>query len=110
MLLNVPVLLVYCWFAMILLNTLRITFVNSTSTELDDIKIEGCENKYIDKLEVGQTKTVWIRIPGDCGVSVTYKLNGQIITEDVTGYVSKESGYITTFKMGTNQKPYDRDL
>jgi hypothetical protein len=110
MLLNIPVLILYCWFAIILANTVRITFVNDTSTQLDNVKIDGCEEKHIDKLNVGESKTVWVHIPGDCGVSITYKLNGQIKTEDVTGYVTNDNGYIMTFKIGTNQKPYDKEL
>jgi hypothetical protein len=110
MLLNIPIAIFYCWLAIALLNTVRITFVNETSSQLDNIKIAGCENKRIDLLKVGQSKTVWIHIPNDCGVSISYKLNGQKKTEDVTGYVTNEGGYIMTFKIGTNQRPYDQDL
>ena len=92
------------------MNTVRITFINSTGTDIKNLKIEGCEEKYIQKLSSGQSKTIWINIPHDCGVDITYQLNGQIKHEDVTGYVANEDGYITTFKIGTNQKPYDRDL
>jgi hypothetical protein len=92
------------------LNTVRTKFVNSTGTEIKDLKISGCEEKYIQRLASGQSKTVWVSIPHDCGVGITYKLNGQTKQEDVTGYVTNEGGYIMTFKIGTNQKPYDHDL
>ena len=110
MLLNIPVLILYSWIGITLLNTVRITFVNSTGTEIKDFKIDGCEEKYIRKLSSGQSKTVWISIPHDCGVGITYKLNGQTKQEDVTGYVTNEGGYIMTFKIGTNQKSYEQDL
>jgi len=110
MLLNVPILVLYCWIGIILLNTVRITFVNKGPTEIKDLKISGCEENYIEKLSSGQSKTVWVSIPHDCGVSITYKLNGQTKEEDVTGYVTNEGGYITTFKIRTNQKAYDHDL
>src|SRR5450759_4307926 len=93
MLLNIPVLILYCWFGITLLNTVRITFINSTGTEIKDLKIDGCEEKYIQELSSGQSKTVWISIPHDCGVGITYKLNGQTKQEDVTGYVTNEGGY-----------------
>jgi hypothetical protein len=110
MLLNIPIFILYCWIGITLLNTVRITFVNSTQAEIDDLKITGCEEKYIPKLSSGQSKTVWISIPHDCGVEISYKLNGQTKEEEITGYVTNEGGYIMTFKIGTNQKPYDQDL
>jgi len=110
MLLNIPIFIFYCWIGITLLNTVRITFINTTQKEIDDLKISGCEEKYIPKLSSGQSKTVWVSIPHDCGVEISYKLNGQTREEDVTGYVTNEGGYIMTFKIGTNQKPYDRDL
>ena len=93
-----------------MLNTVRITFINSTPTEIDELKINGCEEKYIPKLLSGQSKTVWVSIPNDCGVEISYKRNGVTKEEDVTGYVTNEGGYRMTFNIGVNQKPYDRDL
>jgi len=110
MLLNIPIFILYCWIGITLLNTVRITFINSTPTEIDDLKISGCEEKYIQKLSSGQSKTVWLSIPHDCGVGISYELNGQTKEEEVTGYVTNEGGFIMTFKIGANQKPYDRDL
>ena len=110
MLLNIPVVILYCWLGLTLENTVRITFINSTGTEIKDLKIDGCEEKYIQKLSSGQNKTVWVSIPHDCEVNITYQLNGQTKQEDVTGYVTNEGGYKMTFKIGTNQKPYDQDL
>jgi hypothetical protein len=62
MLLNIPVILFYCWVAIILLDTMRITFTNSTQTTLTNINIVGCGGGHIDKLEVGESKTVWVDI------------------------------------------------
>ena len=39
MLLNIPFMLLYCWFAIVLLNTLRITFINETSDTLTDKRL-----------------------------------------------------------------------
>ncbi|HEV8506545.1 MAG TPA: hypothetical protein VGQ53_14135 [Chitinophagaceae bacterium] len=110
MLLNIPIFIFYCWFAIILMNTVRVTFVNSTTDDLVNIKINGCQGRNIDKLKVGQSKTLWIHIPNDCGISIAYKLKGNIVSEDITGYVSSDGGYIMTFYIGTHQKPYDHDL
>lgn len=56
MLLNIPITIFYCWFAIILMDTMRITFINSTTKKLTNLKIIGCESKYIEKLEPYQLK------------------------------------------------------
>lgn len=88
MLLNIPVMLVYCWFAIVLLNTMRITFTNSTDTTLTNINIVGCGGGHIDKLEIGESETVWVDINGDCSISIDYLFNGQRKKEIVAGYVT----------------------
>ena len=110
MLLNITVLIVFSWVSIALSNVVRITFINSTTVALSDIQIAGCEEKVIQKLTPGQSKTVRISIPHDCGVWILYSLNGLTKQEDVTGYVTNDGGYSMTFRIGTNQKPYDQDL
>ena len=109
-LLNIPFLIAYSWIALIWIDTLRITFINDTSACLTNIKVIGCDDRTIERIEKGQSKTVWLKITGDCGTSINYKLNGVEKSEEVTGYVTNGNGYSMTFKIGTNQKPYDHDL
>jgi len=92
MLLNIPVMLFYCWVAIILLDTMRITFTNSTQTTLTNINIVGCGGGHIDKLEIGQSETVWVDITGDCSISVDYFSNGLKKEELVAGYLSGGMG------------------
>jgi hypothetical protein len=92
MLLNIPVMLFYCWVAIILLDTMRITFTNSTQTTLTNINIVGCGGGHIDKLEVGESETVWVDITGDCSINVDYLSNGQQKKESVAGYVTSSMG------------------
>ena len=92
MLLNIPVILFYCWVAIILLDTMRITFTNSTQTTLTNINIVGCGGGHIDKLEIGESETVWVDITGDCSISVDYLSNGQQKEESVAGYVTSSMG------------------
>lgn len=92
MLLNIPLMLFYCWVAIILTNTMRITFTNSTQTILTNINILGCETQHIDKLDVGQSKTVWVGITGDCTIDIDYLTNGQRNGENVAGYVTNGMG------------------
>jgi hypothetical protein len=92
MLLNIPVMLFYCWVAIILLDTMRITFTNSTQTTLSNINIVGCGGGHIDKLEIGESETVWIDITGDCSIDIHYLSNGQKREESVAGYVTNSMG------------------
>jgi hypothetical protein len=92
MLLNIPIMLFYCWVVIILLNTMRITFTNSTKSTLTNINIYGCGGGQIDKLEVGESETVWIDITGDCSINIDYLSNGQKKVENVVGYVTNSMG------------------
>jgi hypothetical protein len=92
MLVNIPVMLLYCCATIILLNTMRITFTNSTQTALTNINIIGCETELINKLEAGESKTVWVVIDGDCNININYLSNGQRKEENVAGYVTNNMG------------------
>jgi hypothetical protein len=92
MLINIPIMLVYCCFTIFLLGTMRITFTNDTGTQLTDIKIVGCGGGHIDRLENGESKTVWVEITGDCSIHLDYLSNGQRKTETVADYVTSSMG------------------
>lgn len=92
MLLNIPVLFFYCWAAIILLDTMRITFTNPTQTTLTNINIVGCGGAYIDQLESGESETVWVAITGDCSISIDYLSGGQKKEENVVSYVTTTMG------------------
>ena len=59
---------------------------------MTDINIIGCETKHIDKLEKGESKTVWVGITGDCTVNIDYLKNGEKKEENVAGYVTNSMG------------------
>jgi cellulose synthase/poly-beta-1,6-N-acetylglucosamine synthase-like glycosyltransferase len=92
MLLNIPIVLFYFWIVTILLNTMRVTFVNSTPISLTDLNVVGCQKKHIDKLEAGESKTIWINIPNDCSIDINYLSDGQRKNENVSGYVTNLGG------------------
>jgi hypothetical protein len=92
MLFNFPIMLSYCWVVCILLNTMRITFTNSIQTTLTNIDIVGCGGGWIDKLDSGESQTVWIHITGDCSIKIRYSVNGQVKEEEVAGYVTNNTG------------------
>lgn len=92
MLLNIPVLIAYIWFTLMLLGTMRITFTNDTGTGLTDIQVIGCGGGHIDHLRPGESSTVWVPIPGDCSISLSYLSEGQRKGEAVAGYVTSSMG------------------
>jgi len=104
MLINIPIMLAYCWVAIILLGTMRITFTNDTGVELTDIKIVGCGGGHIDKLEIGESKTVWVTITGDCSIYLDYLSNGQRKEETVAGYVTSSMGQKVNHKIDGKDK------
>jgi hypothetical protein len=92
MLLNIPVMLLYCWVAIILLDTMRITFTNTTKTTLTNINIVGCGGGHIDELESGESETIWVGITGDCSINIDYLSHGQRKEESVAGYITNSMG------------------
>lgn len=92
MLLNIPVLFFYCWAAIILLGTMRITFTNTAPITLTNINIIGCGGAHIDKLESGESETVWVDITGDCSIGIDYLSGGEKKEESVAGYVTSSMG------------------
>jgi len=99
MLLNIPIMIAYCWVAIILLGTMRITFTNDTDTTLTDINIVGCGGGHINKLEAGENETVWVDIKGDCAIHIYYLANGQRKEETVAGYVTSGMGQKVNHKI-----------
>lgn len=104
MLVNIPVMVLYCWVAIILLGTMRITFTNETGTTLTDINIVGCGGGHIDKLEVGESETVWVDITGDCSINIDYHTNSDRKRETVAGYVTSSMGQRIKHKIDGKDK------
>ena len=100
MLINIPIMVLYCWVSLILLDTMRITFTNPTQSTLTDINIIGCETEHIDELGPGQSKLVWVTIKGDCSIDMDYLFNGQRKEEMVVGYATGLMGQKVTHIIG----------
>ncbi|WP_158727981.1 MULTISPECIES: hypothetical protein [unclassified Flavobacterium] len=82
---------------------MRINFTNTTQTTLTKINIVGCGGGKIDKLEVGESKTVWVEIPRDCSISIEYLSNGQRKKENVSGYATSSMGQKMKHAIGKNK-------
>ncbi len=99
MLLNIPVLVFYCWITLILLGVMRITFINDTGTEISDINIKGCGGGHIKQLKAGESETEWVEITGDCSIHINYFEEGERKEEQVAGYVTSSMGQKLTHKI-----------
>ena len=104
MLLNIPVVIAYCWIAIILLGTMRITFTNDTNTTLTDINVVGGGGGHIDQLAVGESKTVWVKITGDSSISIDYLSGRQRKKENVFGYLTTSMGRKAKHKIDGKDK------
>lgn len=82
-----------------LLDTMRINFVNATGYELSDVKITGCQKKYMDNIKSGGSETVWIRIKRDCSIEISYTENGQPKKEMISEYVTRSMGQKLTYTL-----------
>lgn len=103
MLLNVPVTVLYCWFCIVLLDTMRITITNPTKSTLTDINIIGCEPEHIYELSPGESKLVWVTINGDCSIDMDYILDGKRKKEMVFGYATGLMGQKITHIIGKQE-------
>ena len=99
-LLNIPAMIIYCYNSLYMTGILRIQFRNETENELTEIKINGCETKSIQKLSPNEVKTIWIGIPRDCSVDITYIVNGQLKQETVSGYMTPGMGQRIKYNIG----------
>jgi hypothetical protein len=85
---NIPVAIIYISFGIYLNDFYRVTVINDNQSTLSNIRLTGCEYESIEKLESGESETVWIEIEGDCSVHLTYidsKKNEH--NESVMGYL-----------------------
>jgi hypothetical protein len=78
-------------------DTMRITFVNKTGTELSEIKVIGCEKKYIDNIQPDKSETVWINITRICSITISYKENGVPKNKEVSAFINPSEGRKLTY-------------
>ncbi len=90
--LNVPVMFLYVFITFFLLNTARIGFTNGTKFEMTDLVLSGCEEVSINELQPGETEIVWIDIPHDCTINLSYMMQGDTIEINVSGYMTTGMG------------------
>lgn len=106
--LNIPVAVVYFYFVLVLLNTMRITFVNETGGTITNVLVDGCETFELGELQPNDKRTCWIDISRDCSITLEYSINGRTRSERIFDYVTTSMGQKGTFRIGTGAEPIDR--
>jgi hypothetical protein len=99
MAINIPVGILYSYIMVWLLSYARITFSNYTGADIARIDIKGCEQRQLDGLGYGSSRTVWIKIPANCSIEIAYQVNGEIKTEKVIGHLTPEEGIIISYEL-----------
>ncbi|HXC03881.1 MAG TPA: hypothetical protein VNZ86_03965 [Bacteroidia bacterium] len=76
-LLNIPLLLFYLWFGDILYNTNRITLINATGSDINQISVYGAGDlKHIEHLGINESQTIWYRIREEGSIQLKYSCKG----------------------------------
>ena len=83
-----------------LADTMQITLVNRTATELSSVRITGCKKVRLNTLSPGEERTVWVRIKRDCSLELSYNEGGQLKNEIISAYVTTSMGKKITYPIG----------
>jgi len=110
LLLNIPIAVIYIYFVLVLLNTVRLTLINETNQNITEIKISGCDEKSIDQLKNEERATLWISIPNDCAIIMTYKLESEEVEEVIYYYTTNMNGQKVAYRIGIDDSPIDYRL
>lgn len=97
---NIPVALFCLWAGSHLSTIARITFINETGSELQNVQIIGCDDQVIEHLEPGESETRWLYLTHDCSVHLEYVQNDSTVNCEVYGYLCQGMGMVYTHRIG----------
>jgi hypothetical protein len=103
MFVNIPVGLLYAWLMVYFLSFARITISNTSGEDLGPIRIEGCEQKEIEELRTGESKTLWIKIPGDCSIEIQYEMENASKRDTLVKYITPGGGLKVNYELRSGQ-------
>ena len=109
-LINIPVAIAYFYFVIILLNTMRITFINDTGKMLTEAEIISTQNSKAGNFNEGESKTVWMNITGDCAIYIKYNMNGKVYKDVVCPYVCRNSGGKMTYRINRKDSRWSKPV
>jgi hypothetical protein len=85
MLLNIPIMFLYIHLAQIAGQYLRVIISNSTKSEVTNLEITGCGIGGLEKLDAGESASIWVKIVHECPIGITYISQGVLIEEQIAG-------------------------
>ena len=95
MLINIPIVIVYLCIAIPMVdyirNTIELTLVNNTEKPILEISAANCDTKTIEKLDVQESKTLYINIKGQ---------NNSFDEDSPDDYLSLQRFYLFPFSKG----------
>ncbi|WP_196889756.1 hypothetical protein [Aureivirga sp. CE67] len=101
---NIPVVLIYIYFINILSDTIRVEFVNVSDQVVENLKISGCENMLISKIDQKESDTRWIMVKKTCHIKIDYELDGIQYSENILENVSPRMGRKLSYAVGLPKK------
>ncbi len=106
MLLNIPYAVFCLGFAIYLMGFYRVTVINDTSSRITNIQLSGCDEKWIQTLAPGEKETIWMEIPHDCSIDISY-LDRSRNTKGATvvGYICSGMGGPEDFHISGKNNP-----
>lgn len=103
MAINVPIGILYSYIMVWLLTYARITFSNSSGSDLAIVAVSGCEGRQIKNLKTNSSETIWIKIHKDCSIEISYEINGSVIRETVAKHLIPTEGIRTKYEIGSRE-------
>jgi hypothetical protein len=103
MFVNIPVGLLYAWLMVYFLSFARVTISNTSGKDLGPIRIEGCEQEEIEELKTGESKTLWIKIPGDCSIEIQYEMENTSQRDTLVKYITPGGGLKVNYELTSGQ-------
>jgi len=82
----------------------RIRIENHTGSAIHNVHIQGCESEFLENLNDGKSKNIWISITGDCSIYMVYTdAKGKKQRETIMGYVTNGMGQKITYEIGQGE-------
>ena len=105
MLINIPVAIIYFLGVVHFTGIVRIRIENHTGSAIHNVHIQGCESEFLENLNDGKSKNIWISITGDCSIYMVYTddAKGKKQRETIMGYVTNGMGQKITYEIGQGE-------
>lgn len=106
MVMNIPLAMVYLWFAFYLTSYYRVTVINDTPHRITQIRLTGCDQASLPKLDTGEEETIWIELDNDCSLRIDYKNHlGKKRHDIIAGYLSTSMGIAEEYHISGKDNP-----